>query len=267
MREALGSLFSGEGHLCELAADAASALALVEPADLRRGRQRHPMDGMDGLELLDRIKPDHPALPVVLVTAAGGVHQAVDAIKRGAFGYAVKPCDVGELQAMVAERARRPAAPRRERARRARPAVEGVGDMALVGHGAGHARPADGDRLRRPVERAGAHHRRDRRGQGARRARDSRPQRPRAAPVRGRQHVRHPAGAARGRDLRARARAASRAPSRPARGCSPRPTAGRSCSTRSATCPSACRRSSCASCSSATCAPSAAIACTTSTSA
>lgn len=134
MREALGSLFSGEGHVCELAADATSALALVNLQTFDAVVSDIRMDGMDGLELLDRIKLGHPALPVVLVTAAGGVPQAVEAIKRGAFGYAVKPCDVGELRAMVASALDSRLHPG-EGARVAAAAVESVADMTRVGTG------------------------------------------------------------------------------------------------------------------------------------
>src|ERR1700733_13501386 len=102
MREALGNLFSREGHLCELAANAASALDLVHDRTFDVVVSDVLMEGMDGLELLDRIKVTHPALPVVIITGAGRVPQAVDAIKRGAFGYAVKPCDANELQRIVA---------------------------------------------------------------------------------------------------------------------------------------------------------------------
>lgn len=102
MRNALGALFSSEGHACELVPDARSALRLVDEQTFDAVVSDIRMEGMDGLELLDRIKVSHPALPVVVITAVGGVTQAVDAIKRGAFGYAVKPCDIGELRKIVA---------------------------------------------------------------------------------------------------------------------------------------------------------------------
>jgi two-component system response regulator HydG len=101
MREALGSFFSVDGHACELAKDAARALELVDQQTFDAVVSDIRMEGMDGLELLDHLKRGHPALPVILLTAAGGVHQAVDAIKRGAFGYAVKPCDVEDLRRTV----------------------------------------------------------------------------------------------------------------------------------------------------------------------
>ena len=102
MRETLNALFSGDGHSCELAGDGPSALELVDVQTFDAVVSDIRMDGMDGLELLDRIRLSHPALPVVLITALGGVQQAVDAIKRGAFGYAVKPCTAEELRELVA---------------------------------------------------------------------------------------------------------------------------------------------------------------------
>ena len=101
MREALANLFSSQGHACEVASDAASALALVAKRPFNAVVSDIIMDGMDGLELLARVKRSHPSLPVVLITAAGGVPQAVDAIKGGAYGYVVKPCVGDELQTIV----------------------------------------------------------------------------------------------------------------------------------------------------------------------
>src|SRR5580693_2305376 len=90
MREALESLFTGQGHACELAADAATALDMVDQRTFDAVVSDVRMNGMDGLDMLDRLKQSHPALPVVVITAAGGVNQAVDAMKRGAFGYMLK---------------------------------------------------------------------------------------------------------------------------------------------------------------------------------
>ena len=49
------------------------------------------MPGMDGLELLRRVKDRWPALGVVVVTANGSIHDAVDAMRAGAHDYLVKP--------------------------------------------------------------------------------------------------------------------------------------------------------------------------------
>ena len=134
MREVLDLMFTAEGHACELAGDAQTALELV-------GRQTFDvvvsdvaMEGMNGLELLDRLKVSHPALPFVVITGGGGVPQAVDAVRRGAFDYLVKPFDGDSLRGIVST-----AIQGRRRAselppRLAHPPSE-VGAMDLVGTG------------------------------------------------------------------------------------------------------------------------------------
>ncbi|MEA2627082.1 MAG: two-component system, NtrC family, response regulator AtoC [Candidatus Binatota bacterium] len=62
------------------------------------------MPGMDGMELLERVKTIEPGLPVVMLTATKTVKTAVHAMKLGAFDYLPKPFDVDELK-LIAERA------------------------------------------------------------------------------------------------------------------------------------------------------------------
>jgi len=133
MREALRDLFSIDGHICELAPSATTALELVNQQTFDAVVSDVRMEGMDGLELLDRLKVSHPALPVVMVTGVGGVHQAVDAVKRGAFGYATKPFDVIELQAIVANALDARLHP--SEGLRVPEPPSSVADMAIVGEG------------------------------------------------------------------------------------------------------------------------------------
>jgi two-component system, NtrC family, response regulator HydG len=101
MREALGTVFSRNGQTCEVVASATAALEIIDrrPFDVVISDVR--MEGMNGLELLDRVRRIRPSLPFIIITAVGGVPDAVDAIKRGAFQYVTKPCDADELRAMV----------------------------------------------------------------------------------------------------------------------------------------------------------------------
>jgi two-component system, NtrC family, response regulator GlrR len=71
---------SGEQALAAIAAD----LPQLVISDLR-------MTGMDGIVLFDAIQRDHPALPVIILTAHGTIPDAVSATKRGVFGYLTKP--------------------------------------------------------------------------------------------------------------------------------------------------------------------------------
>jgi two-component system response regulator HydG len=114
MREALATLFSGEGHACEVAADATSALTLVDRLPFDAVVCDVGLSGMTGLELLDRVQRSRPTLPFVVITGSGDLRQAVDAVKRGAFEYLLKPFSPTVLQKVVADavEARRLAAER-----------------------------------------------------------------------------------------------------------------------------------------------------------
>jgi DNA-binding NtrC family response regulator len=55
------------------------------------------MDGMDGLELLQLIKTDFPHTEVIIMTAFASQNTAIDALKKGAFDYLIKPFEIDEL--------------------------------------------------------------------------------------------------------------------------------------------------------------------------
>src|SRR5690242_1562927 len=73
---------------------ALATIAVERPAtvitDLR-------MPGIDGLQLFEAIHRQHPALPVIILTAHGTIPDAVDATQRGVFGFLTKPFDSQEL--------------------------------------------------------------------------------------------------------------------------------------------------------------------------
>ena len=59
------------------------------------------MPGMDGLQLLNRLKQLRPQTMVILMTAYGTVKNAVRAMKNGAEDYLAKPLDIEELEVVV----------------------------------------------------------------------------------------------------------------------------------------------------------------------
>ena len=59
------------------------------------------MDGMDGIELLSRVKKMVPSTEVVIITAYGSVSSAVEAMKKGAFDYITKPVELDELDIVI----------------------------------------------------------------------------------------------------------------------------------------------------------------------
>src|SRR5512141_3480362 len=58
---------------------------------------------LDGLQLLDIIKMDHPEVPLVMISGHGNIETAVAAIKRGAYDFIEKPFKADRL-VLVTER-------------------------------------------------------------------------------------------------------------------------------------------------------------------
>ena len=59
---------------------------------------------LDGLQLLDAFKQEHPEMPVVMISGHGNIETAVAAIKHGAYDFIEKPFKADRL-VLVAERA------------------------------------------------------------------------------------------------------------------------------------------------------------------
>ena len=55
------------------------------------------MPGMDGVELLRRIRRDYPEVAVILLTGHASVDLGVQGLELGAFDYLMKPVDLDEL--------------------------------------------------------------------------------------------------------------------------------------------------------------------------
>ncbi len=71
------------------------------------------LPGMDGIELLKKIREFDPGIAIVVMTAHGSIEGAVEAVKLGAFDYLKKPIDLEELK-LVADRAHESSALRQE---------------------------------------------------------------------------------------------------------------------------------------------------------
>jgi two-component system nitrogen regulation response regulator NtrX len=104
--ELVAGILQDEGYATRLARNSDEALAAV--------RTRRPnlvfldiwLQGsrLDGLQLLDAIKQEHPELPVVMISGHGNIETAVAAIKAGAYDFIEKPFKADRL-ILVAHRA------------------------------------------------------------------------------------------------------------------------------------------------------------------
>ncbi len=107
VRKAWRWMLMGEEFQVEYAANASEALDIVGSSRLDVVISDISMPGMDGLELLDRIKAQKPDVEVIIMTGVGTIESAVRAMRAGAFDYLTKPFnEIEECIAKVRQAAR-----------------------------------------------------------------------------------------------------------------------------------------------------------------
>jgi two-component system nitrogen regulation response regulator NtrX len=106
IRELVSGILEDEGYMTRTARDSDEALSVI--------KARRPslvfldiwLQGsrLDGLQLLEAVKHEHPELPVVMISGHGNIETAVAAIKHGAYDFIEKPFKADRL-VLVADRA------------------------------------------------------------------------------------------------------------------------------------------------------------------
>ncbi|MEX2648549.1 MAG: sigma-54 dependent transcriptional regulator [Alphaproteobacteria bacterium] len=103
IRTLVTGILEDEGYACRSASDSATALAefaarrpslLVLDVWLQSSE-------LDGLEMLDLVRCDHPEVPVVVISGHGTIETAVTAIKRGAYDFIEKPFQSDRLLVVI----------------------------------------------------------------------------------------------------------------------------------------------------------------------
>jgi len=87
----LRSTLELEGYQVQLASNGADALAALEMNNFELVLTDIVMTDTDGISLLEKIHRQSPNLPVVMVTAVHDIATAIDAMRRGAYDYLLKP--------------------------------------------------------------------------------------------------------------------------------------------------------------------------------
>src|ERR1700730_1488545 len=106
IRDLVAGILQDEGHGTRTARDSDEALTVV----IARRPNLVFLDiwlqgsRLDGLQLLDSLKQQHPELPIVMISGHGNIETAVSAIKRGAYDFIEKPFKADRL-VLVADRA------------------------------------------------------------------------------------------------------------------------------------------------------------------
>jgi DNA-binding NtrC family response regulator len=100
-RTALTELLRDEGYDVEMAADAFKALGKYETFAPHIVVTDLKMPGMDGIDLVKKIRSADEPAAVIVMTAFGAVETAVNAMRAGAADYLMKPINFGELLVVI----------------------------------------------------------------------------------------------------------------------------------------------------------------------
>jgi len=90
-RDMLAGFLAKKGYKVKTAGLGEEALALFENESFEIALLDQKMPGMDGIELLVKLKEIDPELQVILITAHGTIETAVAAMRAGAYHYITKP--------------------------------------------------------------------------------------------------------------------------------------------------------------------------------
>ena len=101
VRDSLYNWFIEDGFRVECAENAKKGLTMLESDEFDIILADIKMPGMDGLEMLRRIKTIKPDSIVIVMTAFATVDTAVKALKDGAYDYVTKPFDPDDLTHLI----------------------------------------------------------------------------------------------------------------------------------------------------------------------
>jgi len=100
-RNLLTGFLVRQGYEVEALSDGESALAIFLESGFDVALLDVKLPGMSGIELTKRLVEIDPELPIVLITAYGGVETAIAGMKAGAEDYLTKPIDLEELELVI----------------------------------------------------------------------------------------------------------------------------------------------------------------------
>ena len=103
LRRGLARALTDAGHDVAEASNGNAALELLHEGQFDVVLSDLKMGGSDGLDVLRTAKALHPSSAVILMTAFGSVHTAVEAMRVGAFDYVQKPFEIEEMELKIAK--------------------------------------------------------------------------------------------------------------------------------------------------------------------
>ncbi len=100
-RDLMARRFSQPGYQLQTCGNAAEALSLAREHDFDVAVLDMVLPGKSGVELLEKLKAEHPHCEAVMLTGQATVETAVRAMKLGAYDYLTKPVPFAELEIVI----------------------------------------------------------------------------------------------------------------------------------------------------------------------
>ncbi|TAL08575.1 MAG: response regulator [Nitrospirae bacterium] len=101
IRQLLSDRLTSDGYIVQTASDGQEALAVIRSEKFDGLILDIGMPGVDGLEVLCKIREKQPMLPVIMITAAEAHARALVAMQAGAQAFLLKPFDAAQLKEIV----------------------------------------------------------------------------------------------------------------------------------------------------------------------
>jgi putative nucleotidyltransferase with HDIG domain len=97
IRDVVAAMLGAQGYECSACSNGREAVETVQKKTFDLVLSDLVMPEMDGMAMLERLREFDPDLPVVMVTAMHDVSTALEAIRKGAYDYLLKPFDKNQL--------------------------------------------------------------------------------------------------------------------------------------------------------------------------
>ena len=100
-RDNLGHILTKDGHAVLLAADGEEAVDILRQQEVDLVLTDLRMRDIDGMVVLEEAKKLWPAAEVVVITGHASIDIAVEAMRKGAYHFVIKPFKINELRAII----------------------------------------------------------------------------------------------------------------------------------------------------------------------
>jgi putative nucleotidyltransferase with HDIG domain len=97
IREVVSTLLTAQGYKCDTAANGEEAINKMREGGFDLVLSDLVMPGVDGLKLIELVRGYDPEVPVIMVTAMHDISTAIEAMRRGAYDYILKPFEKDQL--------------------------------------------------------------------------------------------------------------------------------------------------------------------------